>query len=78
MIKLLTEMTENELLALGFRQYNCDEDFLLIPAKLYNQIPDGTELIGIHGDTKIKGRDRVNMETRGGILAYGIRPVDAS
>lgn len=38
----------------------------------YRAIPDGTVLTCISGETVVKGRDVIDMDTRGGMLAYGI------
>ena len=38
----------------------------------YEQLPDGLELKSIMGDTKIKGKDTIDMDTRWGHIAYGV------
>jgi hypothetical protein len=45
--------------------------WLLTPAE-FDQLPDGTELGCIDDETHVKGRDRIDNDTRFGHLAYGI------
>ncbi len=44
---------------------------LLTPAE-YDDLPDGIVLISISGDKKIKGKDSIDQDTRGGFLAWGL------
>ena len=39
----------------------------------FNQLPDGIELESISGNKKVKGKDYIDMDTRFGHIAYGIR-----
>ena len=39
----------------------------------FNLLPDGIELESINGEKKIKGKDYIDDDTRGGHIAYGIR-----
>lgn len=39
----------------------------------YDQLPDGIELESISGDKKIKGKDEIDLDTRAGYIAWGIR-----
>jgi hypothetical protein len=71
----LTDKTEAELLALGLRHWD-ESGLLLIPGKLYDQIPDGTKLTCISGQTVIKGKDSIDDDTRGGLIAYGVFATD--
>ena len=48
----------------------------LIYAENYGSVPLGTVLASICGEVKIKGHDYIDMDTRGGWLAYGIIPLD--
>ena len=45
----------------------------LFTEKEYNQLPDGIELESISGKIRVKGVDPIDMDTRWGILAVGIR-----
>ena len=44
----------------------------LVAEKDYKNVPDGTILIDIEGESHIKGRDKIDMDTRHGMLAYGV------
>lgn len=46
--------------------------WLITPAEL-EELPDGVELECISGEKVIKGKDRIDDDTRWGYLAYGIR-----
>lgn len=45
--------------------------YLLTPDAL-RDLPDGTEVIGIFGDVKIKGVDYLDDDTRGAFTAWGL------
>lgn len=51
-----------------------DEDplWLLKPEEL-PEVPDGAELTCISGEVAVKGVDRIDGDTRVGLLAYGLR-----
>lgn len=73
MKKKLLDMTRAELLAEGFGVWD-SSGLLLIPLRLYEKIPDGTPLKCINRRTYIKGGQRIDEDTRGGLLAYGWIP----
>ena len=50
-----------------------DEKLCLFTPEEFEQLPDGTELTSIGGDTKVKGKDKIDMDTRFGHIAYGVR-----
>lgn len=69
----IDKLTVDELLELGFRLWDEDAGALyLIPLGLYTSLPDGTVLTSIFGDTKIKGDDLIDLDTRFGVIAWGI------
>lgn len=39
----------------------------------YNKLPDGIELESISGTSKVKGVDKISLDTRFGCLAYGVK-----
>lgn len=39
----------------------------------YEQLPDGFELICIDGSKEVKGTDKVDMDTRLGHIAFGVK-----
>ena len=45
----------------------------LFNEKEFEQLPDGIELESISGKAKIKGQDTIDMDTRFGYLAVGVR-----
>ncbi|MEO5348913.1 MAG: hypothetical protein H7836_04630 [Magnetococcus sp. YQC-3] len=49
-----------------------DDTIYLIPKVCYEFIPDGTELINIYDEKKIKGKDYIDDDTRFGRLAWGL------
>jgi len=52
-----------------------NEELWLFTPKEYEQLPDGTELYSVmSGDKiKIKGKDYIDMDTRWGHIAYGVK-----
>lgn len=51
-----------------------DDDLWLLTPEEFNQIPDGTRLLSIANNTRIKGQDNIDMDIRFGVLAYGLTP----
>ena len=47
-------------------------DLYLLSIAEYNKLPDGTELTSINGTTLVKGKDHIDMDTRGGVTAFGV------
>lgn len=43
----------------------------LVTPEEFAKLPDGFELTAIDGEKAIKGRDRIDMDTRFGHLAFG-------
>ena len=52
---------------------NWDEGLVLIPLWAWHYIIDGVELTSINGDTKVKGSDKIDLDTRFGRIAYGFK-----
>lgn len=50
-----------------------DDTLWLFTPEEYKLLPDGIELTTINGSTAIKGRDYVDMDTRVGHIAYGVK-----
>lgn len=69
-MKPLLEMNRRELIAVGFRPWG-ESGLMLIPDEVFSKVPDGTELLSITGDKKIKGKDKIDRNTRRGLLAFG-------
>ena len=70
---VITELTYEQLESIGFQPFYDDSAVLLIPSWAYNFIPDGTNLISIFEKVKIKGIDYIDLDVRGGLLAYGLK-----
>lgn len=54
-----------------------DDMWLLTPDEL-KWLPEGVELRCIAGDTVIKGRDYIDLDTRGGFISFGITDQELS
>lgn len=50
-----------------------DDKLYLFTPEEYEQLPDGTELTCINGETAIKGKDTIDQDTRFGLLGYGVK-----
>lgn len=50
-----------------------DDDLVLFNEEEYNKLPDGTELTCIDKSTVIKGKDVIDMDTRSGHIAFGVK-----
>ncbi len=55
---------------------HCGKDISLLSVEEFTRLPDGTRVVSIFGEEKIKGRDYIDNDTRGGRLAYGLLPED--
>lgn len=62
-----------QLFAFGLGNWD-GKGLLLIPLHLFDKIPNGMVLTSISGEKKTKGKDYIDDDTRGGMLAYGILP----
>jgi len=51
---------------------NWDDKLWLFSEDEFNKLPDGFELKSINGTIVIKGKDSIDMDTRGGWLAFGV------
>ena len=46
---------------------------LLLNLPLFEGLPNGTILHSINGETAVKGKDDIDLDTRGGFIAWGIQ-----
>jgi len=55
-------------------QYNLDDGHTiwLLTEEEFKTLPNGTKLISILGEVVTKGIDNIDMDTRGGYLAFGV------
>lgn len=62
--------------ARGWRQWRneplIDGDLWLCPLSDWENVPAGTVLTSITGERKTKGKDYIDLDTRFGLLAYGV------
>lgn len=50
-----------------------DETLYLFTPEEFEQLPDGIELTSINDTIKIKGKDEIDLDTRGGHIAWGVK-----
>lgn len=62
---------------LGCRAWD-ESGLMLLPAKLLSKLAPGTELTSIVGRKVVVGRDEIDADTRGGLLAFGVFPSEAN
>lgn len=67
-------LTESDLRVMGFGEWDNEKHLFLVPLLLWEYIPDGTEMVSIMGERYVKGKDKINDDTRDGYLAYCITP----
>jgi len=57
----IMNLSETELMDLGFNYLHAESSLMLFPIWLYPFIPDGTALIGVNGNDFIKNEDMVEI-----------------
>jgi hypothetical protein len=64
----------DELKRLGFAQWKLAKDSILylVPDYIFDSLPDGIELISIFNEKAIKGQNKIDRDTRGGCIAFGL------
>lgn len=67
----LLSLDEDERRNLGFIMW--DDNLVLIPLWAWHYVVDDVELTNINGDTKIKGKDNIDLDVRFGCIAYGFK-----
>lgn len=73
MLGVITEVPAEDLMALGFSQWDEEKGIYLVPLWVYDLVEDGTELTSINGKKLIKGKDVIDLDVRLGCIAYGIK-----
>lgn len=48
-----------------------DDPLWLLTPDEFAMVPDGSTLVCISGETGVKGRDEIDLDTRGGCIAWG-------
>lgn len=49
-----------------------NEELWLLTINEYNELPDNTQLKCIDNEIVIKGKDYIDLDTRFGVIAYGL------
>lgn len=57
----------------AFCWWDEEHTLLLISPQLFKLLPDGVKLLSISGQLKETGKDYIDQDTRGGMLAYGFQ-----
>lgn len=65
-------MTDEEFDILGFAKWDEESGLRLIPIWAFNYVKDGETLTCISGQKSIKGTDEIDLDTRGGCIAFGL------
>lgn len=50
-----------------------EDDLWIVTIDEYSKLPDGLVLESINGNIKTKGTDEIDLDTRGGYIAWGVR-----
>lgn len=69
-MNFFTTLTVDKALSYGFREW--DNGLYLIPECFLEFLPNGLELKGISGGKVVVGKDYIDDDTRGGLIAYGV------
>lgn len=67
-----TQFNQDELKQLGFNLWDDDHVLMLAPKWVFRVMKPGTELTSISGETKVFGIDKIDMDTRFGVTAWGL------
>ena len=59
------------------RKWDEDSDLWLLTLEEFVEVPNGTVLLCINDEPKVKGKDYIDDDTRGGCIAYGFTPAMA-
>lgn len=68
----IKQMTVSQAEARGMVRWNEESGLYLIPLRDWKNWPNGIQVTSILGNTKIKGQDYIDEDTRAGLLAFGI------
>lgn len=67
-------ITREQLEAMGWPAWSEIAGLRLCPAREFDKLPNGIAMWSISGAVKVKGRDYIDDDTRGGCIAYGLIP----
>ena len=71
-LKEIENMTVSQAVARGMRSW--DGELYLIPLTDWHNWPNGSRVTSILGTVRVKGKDKIDEDTRAGLLAFGIYP----
>ena len=59
------------------QKWSNENDLWLLTIEEFIEVPNGTVLLSINDETKVKGKDYIDDGTRFGCMAYGLTPTMA-
>lgn len=68
--QMIQSVSLKTLYSAGFR--NWDEHLMLLPIWALPMMQDGSELVSIMGERVRVGTHQIDLDTRGGCIAYGV------
>jgi hypothetical protein len=72
----LNDLSEEQMVELGFGLWNEETRLFLIPLWLFPFLPDDTQAESISGE-HIAKKYKMDTDNRFGCLAYGVRPCES-
>ena len=66
------QFTQDELTQFGFSNFFLQQELMLAPKWIFEVMIPGTTLTSINGETKTFGSDKIDLDTRFGITAWGL------
>ena len=73
-----SDLTEKEMLSLGFGKWSKDDPMRLIPLWLFPFLPDEVDCGCIDGEKRVQKKSEMDNDSRFGLLAYGVMPKKAT
>jgi hypothetical protein len=70
----LSDLTEKEMISLGFQKWSNDNPMYLIPLWLFPFLPEEIDCGTLNNIKQILKKSEMSDDNRGGCLAYGIYP----
>ena len=69
-----TDLTEKEMIEIGFRKWEEENPMYLIPLWLFPFLQEEINAECINGEKRIFKKSEMDIDTRFGLLAYGVIP----
>lgn len=70
----VNELSRAEMIDLEFKPWSTKSNMLLIPLWLYQFLPEEIECEFINGEKVVMKTSEMDIDHRGGLLAYGVVP----